>query len=130
MAKRLDRLKKLVRVQEQLKTLHEIRHAGFVADALAAEAEGRSLIESFNAPDSLSGLFPDLYHRRIADADVRRQANLDSARSEAGLVMKATARGNMVERAYREEQRSDERQESDHERLELITQKRDAGQES
>jgi hypothetical protein len=130
MTKRLDRLKKLVQVQEQLKTLHEVRHAGFLADAISAEAEGRSLIERFNAPDSLSGMFPELYHRRIADADTRRQANLDSARAEAGLVMTATVRGNMVERAYRDERRSDERQESDRERLELIIQKRDAGQES
>ncbi len=42
-ASRRDRLKKLVVVQEQLKALHETRHAGFVAKALvlAPQMQGK-----------------------------------------------------------------------------------------
>lgn len=124
MTSRRDRLKKLVLVQEQLKALHETRHAGFVAAAVAAEAEARELIEHFDTGGSLGGLFPELYHRRIADALGRQKQSLDSAREEATLIATATARTNMVERAYRDVRRRDERERSDRERLELIGQKR------
>ena len=68
MSTRRDRLKKLVKVQEQLKALHETRHATFLAAAASAEAEARDLVGHFDRDNSLSGLFPDLYHRRIAQA--------------------------------------------------------------
>ncbi|TGQ39539.1 hypothetical protein [Mesorhizobium sp. M00.F.Ca.ET.216.01.1.1] len=124
MTTRKDRLKKLVKVQEQLKALHETRHATFLSAAAAAEAEARELVEHFDASDSLAGLFPDLYHRRIANAVARREANLESARQEAALIATATARINMVERAYKDVRRRDDRERSDRERLELIAQKR------
>ena len=38
MATRKERLKKLVGVQEQLKALHEMRRAGFLAEAAAPRA--------------------------------------------------------------------------------------------
>ncbi|MDX8432905.1 hypothetical protein RFN25_05595 [Mesorhizobium abyssinicae] len=125
MTTRKERLRKLVKVQEQLKALHETRHATFVAAAGAAEAEARELVEHFDADQSLAGLFPDLYHRRIANALVRQEASLESARQEAGLIATATARTNMVERAYKDVRRRDERERSDRERLELIAQKRE-----
>ncbi|TJW11602.1 MAG: hypothetical protein E5W82_17795 [Mesorhizobium sp.] len=124
MTTRKDRLKKLVKVQEQLKALHETRHATFLSAAAAAEAEARELVEHFDASDSLAGLFPDLYHRRIANAVARREANLESARQEAALIATATARTNIVERAYKDVRRRDDRERSDRERLELIAQKR------
>ncbi|MBZ9881200.1 hypothetical protein LB535_02455 [Mesorhizobium sp. CA10] len=124
MTARKDRLKKLVKVQEQLKALHETRHAGFLAAAVKAEAEARELIERFDTDSSLAGLFPALYHRRITEALGRQQQNLDNARQEAALIATATARTNMVERAYKEVRRRDERERSDRERLDLIMQKR------
>ena len=124
MSARRDRLKKLVKVQEQLQALHETRHATFLAAASAAEAEARDLVGHFDQANSLSGLFPDLYHRRIASAVGRREANLESARQEAGLIAAATARTNMVERTYKDVRSRDERQRSDRERLDLIAQKR------
>jgi hypothetical protein len=125
MSARRDRLKKLVKVQEQLKALHETRHATFLAAASAAETEARDLVGHFDQTDSLSGLFPELYHRRIAQAVVRQEANLESARQEAGLIAAATARTNMVERTYKDVRNRDERQRTDRERLDLIAQKRD-----
>jgi hypothetical protein len=124
MTTRKDRLKKLVVVQEQLKALHETRHATFLSAATAAEAEARQLVEHFDAADSLAGLFPDLYHRRIANAVACQEASLESARQEAVLVANATARTNMVERAYKDVRRRDDRERSDRERLDLIAQKR------
>lgn len=124
MSTRKDRLKKLVKVQEQLKALHETRHATFLAAAGAAEAEARELVGHFDQADSLSALFPDLYHRRIAQAVVRQEANLASARQEAGLIAAATARTNMVERAYKDVRNRDERERADRERLDIIAQKR------
>jgi len=125
---RKDRLKKLVKVQEQLKALHETRHAGFLAAAVKAEAEAKDLIERFDTDSSLAGLFPALYHRRITDALGRQKQNQEDAKQEAALIATATARTNMVERAYQDVRRRDERERSDRERLDLITQKRDQGE--
>jgi len=124
MSTRKDRLKKLVKVQEQLKALHETRHASFLAAANAAEAEARELIGHFDQDNSLSGLFPDLYHRRITDALGRQKQNMENAHEEASLIATATARTNMVERAYKDVRNRDERERSDRERLDLIAQKR------
>lgn len=124
MTARKDRLRKLVEVQEQLKALHETRRAGYLAEAASAENEAAALIAHFDSAGSLSSLFPDLYHRRIANAVARQEQNLEAARREAGLVATATARTNMVERAYKDARRHDERQRGDRERLELIEQKR------
>jgi hypothetical protein len=124
MSTRKDRLKKLVKVQEQLKALHETRRATFLSAAAAAETEATELVEHFDAAGSLAGLFPDLYHRRIANAVARQEASLESARQEAGLIAAATARTNMVERAYKDVSRRDDRERSDRDRLDLIAQKR------
>ncbi len=124
MTSRKERLKKLVQVQEQLKALHKTRRATFLSNAAAAKLEAETLVETFDAPGSLSGLFPDLYNRRIANAVARSEADLENARNEAALVAAATARTNMVERAYDEARRLEERHQSDRERLDLIEQKR------
>jgi hypothetical protein len=124
MTTRRERLKKLVVVQEQLKALHETRHATLLSQAHEAQAEARSLVERFDAADSLSGLFPDLYHRRIANAVTRQEQNLEAASQEASSIIAATARTNMVERAYKDVSRREERERGDRDRLDLIGQKR------
>lgn len=48
------------------------------------------------------GVLPDLQHRRIAQAVVRQEANLASAKQEVGLIAAANARTNMVERGYKD----------------------------
>lgn len=123
MTDRVKRLKKLLTLQEQLKAMHELRHAGFVAEALAAKEEAAEIVDRFNADDSLSALFPEVYHRRIGSALSREEANTKLAAGEAAKVAIATARTNMVERTYREAHAADERQRSDKERLEIIAQR-------
>jgi hypothetical protein len=120
LATRKERLKKLVSVQEQLKALHEMRRAGFLAEAAGAESEAAELRRRFDAEDSLSALFPEIYHRRIDRAVTRAASSLNLAQDEAARVAAASARTKMVERAYREVSRQDERSRTDRERLEMI----------
>jgi hypothetical protein len=127
MTTRKDRLKKLVKVQEQMKALHETRRATFLAEAASAEAEAKDLVEQFDL-GGMSALFPELYHRRIANAEARKEAALEKARQEAALAAAATARTNMVERAFRNVRQHDERQRGDRERLEIIEQVRKEGE--
>ena len=123
MTTRLQRLKKLLTLQEQLKAMHEIRHAGFVAEAVAAKQEAADIVDRFNAEDSMSALFPEVYHRRIGSALTREDTNRKYASSEAAKVATAAARTNMVERTYREARVADERERGDKERLEIIAQR-------
>ena len=123
MTTRLQRLKKLLTLQEQLKAMHEIRHAGFVAEAVAAKQEAADIVDRFNAEDSMSALFPEVYHRRIGSALTREDTNRKYASSEAAKVATAAARTNLVERTYREARTADERERGDKERLEIIGQR-------
>jgi hypothetical protein len=120
---RVQRLKKLLMLQEQLKAMHELRHAGFVAEAVAAGKEAAEIVDRFNAEDSFSALFPEVYHRRIGSALSREETNLRLAAGEATNVATATARTNMVERNWREARAADERERGDKERLEIIGQR-------
>jgi len=119
-----QRLKKLVHVQEQLKAFHEMRYASFRAQAVAAESEAKALQERFDAADSMSALFPEIYHKSIERALERATTNLTLAEAEVAFVAAATARTNMVERAYRDARRDEERARGDRERLEMIQRKR------
>ena len=123
MTTRVERLKKLLTLQEQLKAMHELRHAGFVAEAVAAKNEAEELVDRFNSEESMSALFPEVYHRRIGSALSREDANRKLATGEAAKVATATARTNMVERSYREVRAADERERGDKERLEIIGQR-------
>ena len=123
MTTRVERLKKLLTLQEQLKAMHELRHAGFVAEAVAAKNEAAELVDRFNSEESMSALFPEVYHRRIGSALSREDANRKLATGEAANVATATARTNMVERTYREVRAADERERGDKERLEIIGQR-------
>ena len=119
----MQRLKKLLVLHEQLKAMHEMRHAGFVAEAVAAKQEAADIVDRFNAEDSMSALFPEVYHRRIGSALTREDTNRKLASGEAAKVATATARTNMVERSYREARAIDERERGDKERLEIIGQR-------
>ena len=125
MTTRKDRLKKLVHVQEQLKALHEMRYASYRTQASAAENEANELRQRFDEASTMSSLFPEIYHKRIERALESAARNLTLAEKEAAQVAAATARTNMVERAYKDVRRRDERERSDRERLDLITQKRE-----
>ena len=124
MTSRVSRLKKLLAVQQQLKALHEVRHAGFVAEALSAGREASEIVDRFNASPTMSSLFPDVYHRRIGAALAREQANRAMADTEAARLATAAARTDRVERSYREARMQEDRQTSDRERLDLIAQRR------
>jgi hypothetical protein len=120
MTSRTERLKKLVEVQEQLKAFHEMRRATALAEAAAAGREATELAARFDAPDSLTDLFPDLYARGVERALRRQDRKLASARIEAGHVATQTARTNMVERSWRAATRADERQAEDRATLEAV----------
>lgn len=123
MTARVQRLKKLLTLQEQLKAMHEMRHAGFVAKAVAARQEAAEIAERFNSADSLSALFPEIYHRKIGTALTSADANDKLAADEAAKVAAASARNNMVERTYRDARSAHERERDDRERLEIIGQR-------
>lgn len=120
MASRLDRLRNLVELQQQLKSFHEMKHAGFVAKARVAGEEAAEIMALADAPESLSDLFPDVYARGVAGAMVRQQENAGKATTEAAKIATETVRTNMVERSYRDERRREERETGDKDRLEAI----------
>lgn len=123
MTTRKERLRKLVAVQEQLKSLHETRRAGHLAAASAAHGEAEELTASADAEGSFAALFPDLYQKRISAALAREQASLDSARSEAAKVAAATMRTNMVDKTYRAVVSKEERDSAERERLDRVVRK-------
>ena len=123
MTTRKDRLRKLVTVQEKLKSLHETRHAGFLAAASKERIEASELAETFDKAGSFGSLFPELYNRRISAALGREQAHLALSRVEAGHVATATARTNMVERAYQEVRTKHDRDATDRETLDMVERK-------
>lgn len=121
MAGRSDRLKRLVKLQEQIKALHETRHAQHLSEAASASREAAELVEALNAASPLPGIFPDLYNRRIGAAVDREAKGRQSAREEAGRVAVATARTNLVTRAYGEARRLEDREEAEKEQFEALT---------
>ncbi len=120
METRSQRLKRLVRLQRQIKALHETRHATHLSQAAGARREAAELLEALNAASPLPGLFPDLYNRRIGAAMGREADETRQAGIEAGRVATATARTNMVERAWREAFRLEEREAAEKETLESV----------
>lgn len=123
MTTRAERLKRLVRLQHQIKALHETKHATHLSHAAAARQEASEMLEALNAASPMPGLFPDLYNRRIGAAMEREAQENDRAQQEASHVATATARTNIVERAYREAFRLEEREIAEKEQLETIERK-------
>lgn len=120
MTTRAQRLKRLVRLQKQIKALHETRHATHLSQAASARQEATELLEALNAASPVPGLFPDLYNRRIGAAMGREADETRQAGIEAGRVAAATARTNIVERAWREALRLEERETAEKETLESV----------
>lgn len=123
MTTRVQRLKRLVRLQEQIKALHEMRHATYLSQAAAAKKEAAELLEALNTASPLPGLFPDIYNRRIGAAIDRETQETRRAGEEAARVATATARTNIVERAYRDAFRLEERDIAEKEQLENVERK-------
>ncbi len=120
MTPRSDRLKRLVRLQKQIQALHETKHANHLSQAANARQEASELLESLNAASPLPGLFPDLYNRRIGAAMGREAQEMEEAHTEAARVATATARTNIVERAWRDAFRLEERDATEKEMLESV----------
>lgn len=120
MPTRAERLKRLVRLQEQIKSLHETKHATHLSRAAEAKQEASELLDALNAASPLPGLFPDIYNRRIGAAIDRQERETEHARAEAERVATATARTTIAERAYREAFRLEEREAAEKEQLEHI----------
>lgn len=120
MTTRAQRLKRLVRLQSQIKALHETKRATYLAQAASARKDATELLDALNAASPLPGLFPDLYNKRITAAVDREEKEMERARDEAAHVATATARTNIVEKAYREAFRLEEREAAEKDQLESI----------
>lgn len=120
MEPRSKRLKRLVNLQEQIKSLHEMKRANHLSQANAARKDADELLKALNAQSPLPGLFPDIYNRRIGTAIDTEERETQHANREAGKVATATARTKMVEQAWREAAQLEERASDDKERLEIV----------
>lgn len=120
MASRSDRLKRILRVQEQLKAMHEMRRANALRAAGEAEAEAVEIASGKDVDDMLSRLFPDLYERAIVRAHDRRDRHLESARQEAKKIATETVRTDRVGQDYRAALRVEERAADERSALETV----------
>jgi hypothetical protein len=120
MKPRAARLARLVRLQEQIKALHQTRHATHLSRAGEARQEAVELVEALGGDSPMPGLFPELYNRRIENAVAREADSMTSARAEADNVVRATARTHVVTRAYDEARRLEDRHHSEKEQLESV----------
>ncbi|WP_173934814.1 hypothetical protein [Chelativorans sp. Marseille-P2723] len=120
---RRQRLAKLLTLQRHVEELHKARHAAFLKEAASAQNEAVEMAARLQATDSLASLFPDLYHRRIAQALIRQTDYEEKAAQEARKVAAANARANVVERNYRDVMRKHERSAEEKALLELVEQR-------
>lgn len=120
MESRAGRLKRLIRLQEQIKSLHETRHANHLTQAANARADAHDLLDSLNRASPLPGLFPDIYNRRIGAAVDLEQRETQLAEQERIKVATATARTKRVQQAWREAALIEERAAEEKEQLESI----------
>lgn len=121
MAPRTERLRQLVELQKQLKAIHEMRHAGLVREATAAQEEAAALMARAQEPSPVASMFADLYTRRIGAALTRKDEKDRLAREQAGRIASEAARANIVRRYYQEALQQDERIAAEREALEAIT---------
>lgn len=120
MASRSDRLRRILRVQEQLKAMHEMRRANALRAAHEAEAEAVEIASGKDTDGTLSRLFPDLYERAIVKAHDRRDRHLESARQEALKVATETLRIDRVGQDHRAALRLEERATEERNALETV----------
>lgn len=121
MTSRTQRLRQLVELQQQLKAIHEMRHAGLLRDAAAAQEEATALMAQADGQSPVASLFADLYTRRIGAALTRKDEKNRQAREEAGRIASETARANIVRRYYQEAMQQEERIAAEKETLEAIS---------
>ncbi|WP_170314728.1 hypothetical protein [Aquibium carbonis] len=120
MANRSDRLKRILRVQEQLKAMHEMRRANELRAAHKAEAEAAEIASGKDTDATLSRLFPELYERAIVRAHDKRDRHLQAARREADNIARETARTDRVGQDYRAAVRVEERAAEERSALETV----------
>jgi hypothetical protein len=121
MGTRTKRLRQLIDLQLKLKSIHETRHAGFLREAAAAEAEAEDLARRSQEVSPLADLFPDLYARRVARALERKAEMTALAGKEARKIAAEEARTDVVRRNYREAVRQEERSGAEKEILEILS---------
>ena len=121
MSRHTDRLTKVLTLQEKLKKLHETRQATHASNARMAQAEAEDIVTAFNAEGSLSSIFPELYHARVASASAARQQHLANAHVEAGRVAKASARADAVGRELNVSKRADARAAEERDQMEAVS---------
>lgn len=120
MAARSDRLKRILRVQEQLKSLHEMRHAAEMRAAFKAGGEADEIAARKDGDGTLSGLFPDLYEKAIVKANETRERHLRAADVEAGKIATETVRTKRVAADYRRAIQGEERAGEERDALETV----------
>jgi len=121
MSRRTDRLTKVLVLQEKLKELHETKQAMHTAHARFAAEEAEDVVKAFNADGSLSNLFPEIYHARVASATAAKQQHLANAHVEGLRVAKASARVDAVGREVTISRRADERFIEERDRTEALS---------
>lgn len=121
MTSRTQRLRQLVELQKQLKAIREVRHAGLLREAAAAQEEATQLMTQAESPSPIASMFADLYTKRIGAALTRKDEKDRLAREEAGRIASETARANIVRRYYQEALQHDERIAAEREALEAAT---------
>ncbi|CAG0966608.1 MAG: hypothetical protein F9K19_16880 [Rhizobiaceae bacterium] len=121
MGTRTKRLRQLIDLQQKLKAIHETRHAGFLREAAAADAEAEDLARRSQEASPLADLFPGLYARRVARALERKAEMTALAGKEARKIAAEEARTDVVRRNYREAVRQEERSGAEKEILEILS---------
>lgn len=121
MQSRTRRLRQLIDLQNQIKAIHEMRHAGYLRETAAAQKEAADLMARADEGSPMADLFPDLYARRIGSALSRKDRNAELARAEAAKVASQTVRGDIVRRYYQEALQQEERVASEKEALETVS---------
>jgi len=120
MSSRTKRLHQLIELQQQVKAIHEMRHAGLLREAASAHEEAVALMARADGQSTIANLFADLYTRRIDAALSRKDEKNQLAREEAGRIASQTARANIVGRYYQEALQQEERVAAEKEALEAI----------
>ncbi|HEV7253120.1 MAG TPA: hypothetical protein VGN97_08460 [Mesorhizobium sp.] len=113
MTDRAKRLEKLLGVHQTLEALGEARRAGLAAEARRRREEARHLAERLDDPQSLSTLFPALFHDRIQKCLAGAQDAEAAAAREAEMLARLRLRTENIRRARDEEQAGDERRKAE-----------------
>lgn len=109
MTDRVKRLGKLLDVHATLESLGEARRAAHLAQARLAREEAQALAARFDDAQSLSALFPALYHARIQNALAAAQAAEAEAAREAEALGLLRLRAKGIGRLRDEAQAAAER---------------------